>query len=349
MAPDGFGPELVAGGNGVRATQPTWLPNSGVLAYSHFEASNQGIGYFGIEADDDQFSDVRGNPIYYLQWSPSGEEIAFLRTAPDQRNTEFGLARPSEEGEALATGTPFFLSWSLDSSSLAAHVDEQRVELWDASERTVATLFETDTRFMAPSYLTPSTLLSARDGAIGLTSVSTGTTISVLGRTGGRVRFVPSPDGSLVAYSGGDNDRDLKIVEVATGSTQVVTSDVALSWEWSGDSSRLAWLRADELGLGQWHFFDSAAGAEIGTSQPYTPSAFVQSAVLPFFAQYALSHNRWSPDGSAFAYAGQAADGLSGVWVELIDSDSSATLVSPGSFVTWSQNDVASGGGRNPF
>ncbi len=349
MAPDGFGPELVAGGNGVRANQPTWLKNSSALAYSYFDLSLQGIGYFGIDAEDDPFSDVPGNPIYYLHWSPAGTDVAFLRAAADQRNTEFGLARPTEEGQALATGAPFFLSWSLDSSTLAAHVDDQRVDLWDVSERSVETLFETDTRFIAPSYLTPSTLLSARDGAMGLTSVSTGTTISILGRTGGQVRFVPSPDGTVVAYTGGDEDRDLKIVEVATGSTLVLTSDVALAWEWSSDSSRLAWLGVDELGLGQWHFFDVETGTEVGTSQPYSPTSFVRSSILPFFAQYALSHNRWSPDGTAFAYAGQAADGLTGVWVELVEGDSSATLVSPGNFVTWSQNDVASGGGRNPF
>jgi hypothetical protein len=349
MAPDGFGPELVAGGNGSRANQPTWLKNSSALAYSYFDASVQGIGYFGIEAEDDPFSDVPGNPIYYLHWSPAGTDVAFLRTAPDQRNTEFGLARPAEEGQTLASGAPFFLSWSLDSSTLAAHVDNQRVDLWDVSERSVETLFETETRFVAPSYLTPSALLSARDGAMGLTSVSTGTTISILGRTGGQVRFVPSPDGTLVAYAGGDEDRDLKIVEVATGSTIVVTPDVGLAWEWSSDSSRLAWLGANELGLGQWHFFDVETGIEVGTSQPYSPTSFVRSSILPFFAQYALSHNRWSPDGTGFAYAGQAADGLTGIWVELVEGNSGATLVSPGNFVTWSQNDVASGGGRNPF
>ena len=350
MAPDGFGPELVAGGTNGRANQPTWLPNSSVLAYSYFGSDRRGIGYFGLETEEDPFSDVAGNPIYYLQWSPTAEQIAFLHTAPDQRNTEFGLARPTEAGELLDAGAPFFLSWGLDGANLAAHVDEERVDVWDAETRTSETLFETDTSFIAPSYLTPSTLLSARDGAMGLTSVSTGTTIAVLGRTGGQVRFVANPDGSLVAYTGGDEDRDLKIVEVATGNSVSITSEVAIAWEWSADGNRLAWLGSDTAGLFRWHFFDVLLGEEIGTSQPYSPSSFERSSILPFFAQYALSHNRWSPDGAGFAYAGQAADGLTGIWVEVIGDDgtSAATLVSPGNFVTWSQTDAAGGGGRNP-
>lgn len=348
MSPDGFGPELVAGGNNARANQPTWLPNSSVLAYSYFGADRRGIGYFGLETEDEPFSDVAGNPVYYLQWSPTAEQIAFLHTSPDQRNTQFGLARPSQTGEPLAVGAPFYLSWALDGSKIAAHVDGERVDLWDASTQTSSTLFETSTRFIAPTYLTPSTLLSARDGAMGLTSISTGTTISILGRTGGQVRFVASNDGTFIAYAGGDEDRDLKIVEVATGSSVSITDEVAVSWEWSADGTRLAWLGADTVGLFRWHFFDLNAGAEIGTTQPYSPSNFERSAILPFAAQYALSHNRWSPDGIAFAYAGQGADGLSGIWVELVESDSNPTLVAPGNFVTWSQTDANGGGGRNP-
>lgn len=348
MDPDGFGPELVAGDTRGRANQPTWLKDSATLAYAYFGTDRRGIGYFGLDTADDPFSDVSGNPVYYLQWSPNASDIAFLHASNDQRNTEFGLARPTERGEALDQGAPFFLSWGLDGSKLAAHVDEQRVDVWNTADRTVETLFETDTSFIAPTYLTPSTLLSAREGAMGLTSISTGTTISVLARTGGQVRFVPSPDGTLIAYSGGDEDRDLKIVEVATGASFSLTSDVPIAWEWSSDGSRLAWLTSDAVGLFRWHFFDLQLGEEIGLSQPYSPSSFERAAILPFFAQYALSHNRWSPDASAFAYAGQAADGLTGIWVELVDDDAGATLVSPGNFVTWSQNDSGGGGGRNP-
>ncbi len=348
MAPDGFGPELVAGGATGRATQPTWLPNSEVLAYSYFGADRRGIGYFGLDTEDDPFSDVDGNPIYYLQWSPTAEQIAFLHTSPDQRNTQFGLARPSEAGEPLGVGSPFYLAWAFDGSNVAAHVDEQRVDLWNATSRTSTTLFETTTRFIAPTYLTPSTLLAAREGALGLTSVTTGTTISILGRTGGQVRFVPSSDGTFIAYAGGDEDRSLKIVEVATGTEVVVSEQVAISWEWSSDGNRLAWLGSDSAGLFRWHFFDLEAGEEIGTTQPYAPSGFEVANILPFAAQYALSHNRWSPDGAAFAYAGQAADGLSGIWVEVVESEGAATLVAPGNFVTWSQTDPNGGGGRNP-
>jgi hypothetical protein len=44
----------------------------------------------------------------------------------------------------------------------------------------------------------------------------------------------------------------------------------------------------------------------------------------------------WSPDASAFAYAGMNQDGDAGIWIQSARSDRAPVLVSDGTFVAWS-------------
>jgi hypothetical protein len=46
----------------------------------------------------------------------------------------------------------------------------------------------------------------------------------------------------------------------------------------------------------------------------------VLSSYLPFFDQYALSQNVWSPDSKSFCYAARGADGGGGAYVQDIPS-----------------------------
>jgi TolB protein len=55
---------------------------------------------------------------------------------------------------------------------------------------------------------------------------------------------------------------------------------------------------------------------------------------FPFFPQYAQSISFWSPDSSAFAFAGLV-DGDDGIWVQHLDEDA-PTMVSDGVWVAWS-------------
>ena len=98
MAPDGFGPELVAGGNGVRANQPTWLKNSSALAYSYFDLSLQGIGYLASRLRTTHSAMSRG----IRSTTSTGARLArtSLSYEPPLINATLSLAWPAQPRKA---------------------------------------------------------------------------------------------------------------------------------------------------------------------------------------------------------------------------------------------------------
>jgi hypothetical protein len=71
-------------------------------------------------------------------------------------------------------------------------------------------------------------------------------------------------------------------------------------------------------------------------SSRFAPSDVFGRDYLQFFQQYAQSMSLWSPDGSAFAYAGTTEAGDSGIWIQPARAGSEPILVSGGVFAAWS-------------
>jgi len=94
---------------------------------------------------------------------------------------------------------------------------------------------------------------------------------------------------------------------------------------WSPDSRYLLWLSVPEKddiiaatgGPAQifWELIDTMTGRNY-QFEPHVPSETVLSSYLPFFDQYALSQNVWSPDSKSFCYAALGADGGFGAYVQ---------------------------------
>eukprot|EP00802_Teleaulax_amphioxeia_P006981 Tamp_06987.p1 GENE.Tamp_06987~~Tamp_06987.p1 ORF type:complete len:602 (-),score=121.70 Tamp_06987:28-1833(-) len=63
-----------------------------------------------------------------------------------------------------------------------------------------------------------------------------------------------------------------------------------------------------------WEMLDTLTGRSC-EFEPHMPSEMFQSSYLPFFDQYALSQNVWSPDGKSFCYAAQGSEGF-GAYVQ---------------------------------
>lgn len=156
-------------------------------------------------------------------------------------------------------------------------------------------------------------------------------------------------DAGAGADEGADTERPeaveaesgLVVVDLVTWETEVVSAETALSWEWSADGERLAWLvpvQSATRRAAQWRFW-SADGTDLEPTPAYEPSASVLSAYLPFFEQYSASITGWSPDGSAFAFAGRIDDETLGagssIWVQLLGPDPTTVRVADGDMVTW--------------
>jgi TolB protein len=78
-------------------------------------------------------------------------------------------------------------------------------------------------------------------------------------------------------------------------------------------------------------------GATTRRYAAFFPSRVLLRDYLPYFDQYAQSHRLWSPDGSAFVFAGTLANGESGIWLQPVgEEDAQPVSLGPGVYATWS-------------
>jgi TolB protein len=128
------------------------------------------------------------------------------------------------------------------------------------------------------------------------------------------------------------------VVETASLRTRELTDNPVMAFFWSPDGSKLAFLALEAVNgrVGtRWYVWDGAATRQYAA---FYPSRVLLRDYLPYFDQYAQSHRLWSPDGSAFVFAGVLANGESGIWLQHVDEEGAAVPVSlgPGEFATWS-------------
>jgi Tol biopolymer transport system component len=119
-----------------------------------------------------------------------------------------------------------------------------------------------------------------------------------------------------------------------------VTARETTAFFWSPDG-RAVLLMTPEAGanasqpLHRWRVWE---GRQRFVSEPFVPSPTFFEQYVPFFDQYAQALTPWSPDGTAFAFAGQM-QGSSGIWVQPVAQGAAPTRVSDGGFVMWSPPD----------
>ncbi len=355
--PAGDTPLLIDGGGDVVAGQPVWSTDGASLAWSSVGPAGPTVAVSdGLAEEPPQSSPIEGTPAFYLQWSSVGDELAYLHSASDGSGVEAGVVVPGEAGVPFVVGAPLFVSWSPAADRIAAHIGGTDVWTYDRSgegER----LFGPTGIFAVPDWVDDDTLIVA-DPA-GVRTFPFEPEDAPVVPVEGAVRMVLSPDGLRLAYSAnleGDPEgvAPLRVLELASGEEFVVSEDPVLAWEWSHNSERLAYLGAAEAGsissiqAGptelRWFFW--ADDVLLNATVPFRPSAVVVNDYLPFFEQYALSHHRWSPDGSGFAFAGTV-EGESGVWVQFVDALVESFRVTDGDSVTWAIVGGGSSGGAS--
>ncbi len=369
--PDGTGRVQLDGSEEQTAAQPTWTGDGTRLAWSSLSAERQVVL---VESFDDEGmptgrpenSDASGFPVFYLQWAAGGDRLAYIRNSTTAGRVEVGTAEPGRAVEARGVGAPFFVSWSPDGGRLAGHVDDETVQVHDAAAAQPGFDVVGDGfgGFTAPAWVDDRRLLTATGSALALFDPETGSAQTLVDLEG-PVRFVLSPDRTKVAYQvlggggisaasltsttppadGGDGTGaeepdpfGLTVLDLESGDRTVLTVAPAASWEWSPDSDKLAWLTFSGAAAtveGRWRFH-SLSGAPLGTDATvgFGPTRKVLQNYLPFFAQYAQSSSRWSPDSTAFAFAGSiGAD--RGIWIQLVDERVRPVRVYDGDYVNW--------------
>ncbi|MDH4276719.1 MAG: hypothetical protein OEW83_01410 [Acidimicrobiia bacterium] len=356
------------------------------------EARVQVFDEEGVADGDPLATNVPGPPVFYFQWRNDGGEVLYLRTSTRRPTVEAGVLTPGGPARWLADGDPFFVAWAPNDPVIAAHVAEERVALFDpAGAAAFGTVDDEGPGsvpapgsgdpvagddlvggggFSSPAWLDDRTLVAVVSGSISTIDVQSGS-VEPLVAVDGPVHFVLSPDRSRIALQGvvDPNEDDvlevglvpaqddaadgsLIVIDVADRRVEVVADRPVVAWEWSPDSTKLAWLELDgpiSRRRGRWRFW-SADGPVVGDARSPTVQLSIKEVVnyLPFFAQYSFSLHRWSPDSSAFALVGSIG-GRDGVWIHLVDVPAAPVLVAPGDVVSWGFGPTPSpDAGRSP-
>ncbi len=294
------------------------------------------------------FDSYRSHP-FYLHWSPDGRNLAFL--ASDRNGMV--LRNVNTVGEPVTQevvpGQPSYFSWTPDSHRLLLHTGGSApngsLSLWQVGDDEPQPLAVAPAMFQAPAWVEDGQAAIAviRDsGAVTLVRLDQqGAIQQRLATADSGMLFVTAPDGKEVAYMRIDRRSfgNLRIVGTDGTGDREVTTDPVVTFFWSPDGTRIAFLAEPDEGIRTvaspaeqeitlaWYVLDVASG-EVGRLNTFVPSDEFLN-LLPFFDQYAQSIRLWDKTSGRLVYADRA-----GVWT--LDVETGATTkVSDGVLGMW--------------
>ena len=314
---------------------PAWSPAGADIAVIVNSAAGSAIVQLSDEPEGEAnnlyFSSRE--PVIYLYWSPDGHYLSFITNHPTG-GLGLNIATPteSEESRLLTLGQPFYWQWTADAQQLFIHTgfsgSNARLTLIDVEgdgqgeNVAVPGLFQSpgisaDGRYWA---------YAEEEAADSNWLVVADTESGELRREkhGGQVALSWSPTANQLAFISGDEGDSrfygpLRLLDVATGETTLLTRDVVLAFFWSPDGRYLAYFTANqgrdnEIQVRARHSLAKPVqqrtiefrlfAIDVTTGEglqlaAFTPTFTFLSQFLPFFDQYALSHRIWSPDSTA--------------------------------------------------
>jgi TolB protein len=345
MSPDGSDRlEITVNGgtdNPAIYMQPVWSPDGSTLSWGQTTGTGFGVG---ISRPGTGLITTLSTPNlpFFTHWSPTGRHLGVLHNGAS--GVQFQIADiEAEATEILDEDAPFYFSWSPLGDRVVTHAGESRVETITPNGERVE-LEPTTANYLSPQWTEVGVFHVVEDRLVLEDENGERDTIaSVAGLT----LFVSNPSGSLVAVQveGGDGSGitasteefptatidALVVIDVEAGEVDVVESSSTLGFFWSPDGESLLALTAEESQIVPvvW-----TADGETTDYTPFRPPPSMVRETLAFFPQYAQSVRFFSPESTAFAFAGQVGD-ETGIWVQDVSGGPPAR-VSDGSWVAWS-------------
>lgn len=333
IRPDGSGRRVVAPG-GASQQQAAWSPGGRRLAWGRVERrAGEAPRASLVTADADG-----GDPVttvlptvpFYLWWRPDGRAVACLANGP--QGIDLLLVDPGGRARVALRGAPLFFSWAPDGLRLVCHVDDDRLVVvgGDPCDQSEGRDLCAADGFSAPAWLADGIVadVAGPDGrrVLALLDPATGRIRRPLARHDGWARVVTPRAGSRLAVCVGplDPGRDrsvlvedgeaipeaLTVVDLASGSLDVVLAHPPVAAEWSPDGRRLLVLVHDQESLAprlRWLVWEGAEARPVG--EPFVPTTWWARSELAFAEQMAQSRRTWSPDSRSITYPVQTRAG----------------------------------------
>lgn len=304
---------------------PTWSPDGTKLAASRIQVSgNQsqisiqvidiatGRARTIFNNDPSVLGVVAQTAPNYLYWAPDSRSPAFV--AP----TRQGLVLFVEDTEtptvpaAVQTGAPIYFHWAEDSNSILFHTVRDLKLSQQPFSTSPRELVADVTGFRVPA-LSPDgrlmayTVASGSGGSLLVAETADPSAARQLLEVGALSAFMWSPDGAELAVVDQEDPNSplfqrLQVVST-DGATRTIAEDPLISFYWSPNSERIAWVTLEPGdGIFEWNVAPRS-GTPMRQLFRFQPSAEVFD-MLVFFDQFAYSHSPWSPDSSHLVVAG---------------------------------------------
>jgi Tol biopolymer transport system component len=343
IRPDGS--RVVSPGGGGSQQQVAWSPGGRRLAWGRSDRRGGEPARASLVTADpdggDRVTTVLPTMPFYLWWRPDGRAVACLANGP--QGIDLIVAEP---------GGP---------ARLVGHVDDERLVVvsGDPGGGDAQQLAEAE-GFTSPAWLDDG-IVADVEGADGrrllaLLDPATGQVRRPLARHDGWARVVaprsgprlavcvgpldPGRDRSVLVEDGEAIPEALTVVDLASGSLDVVLAYPPVAAEWSPDGRRLLVLVTEPGGPAptrlRWLVWDGGEARPVG--DPFVPTSWWARTELAFAEQFAQSRRTWSPDSRSITYAAQSPGGGSVIVVQSVDvsSDNAPREICRGLAASWS-------------
>lgn len=299
----------------------------------------------------------RGAP-YFMAWGPDGDELLVHASGFRFDRIDLGSATIIVDEFPGSFGAPV---WLADNSVFYVDVEDDQHYLVSSGPsgegRRPLVTFDGHLRFTISNdgnriamQVVPRT---DEEGEIVTASTGPGAEIELLPVAMQDPEPTPDPSAPPATPTPGF-DTSLDAIDELTPNTPymmgtfggdpfVLTFNPALALLPSPDGQVIAWLEQSQLNADvfSWHF--DLNGNETVTPD-FTISETFARDYLPFFDQYAASHDFWSPSSNLFVYAGApvGSDEPVGIWVMNMDTGET-TRITDGVFAAFTRTPTAGG------
>ena len=317
---------------------PAWSPDGRSIAAIGANRGGAGLFVLADSAVGDfpapLYADAEQGP-FYLYWSPDSRQVSFLANHPDGMGLHLVQADGSADSRLLTTGGPVYWQWLADSAQIFIHSgfsgDASRLEIVAADGNGEGNSVASPGFFQAPGISADGRYLAYAEvltGNSNLVVIDTESEATVQQRHAGQVALAWSPTANQLAFTNGTEPDSvsfvgpLRLLDAVTGEVRLISSEPIVAFFWSPDGRYLAAISVLRSGEGD---INAQEGSKVWAGKPlqqgnlpqlrllvydvaagegrvlfnFVPTFTFATQFLPFFDQYALSHQLWSPDSRA--------------------------------------------------